>query len=191
MVTHGPADETGNSPEPEPAGYYAGAAEVARHLAEAGLTPPPGAGRTGWQGEFCTVEALPREEWPVGALWSVEVVHHPRSEYRWRLGQSDPPGAAAHRAERLSAVAGILRDLGYAVEAVDRDGWRPGQRSLRVHRTDRPLDETTRTPAAEPGGGDNGPQWGDGSLFRGPREPRRPREPRGPRRPRGPRGTAS
>ncbi|WP_329027158.1 hypothetical protein [Streptomyces sp. NBC_00690] len=138
MATHDPAGETDRPSAPEAVGYYAGAAEIARHLADAGLTPPSRSGPTGWQGEFCTVEALPADQWPPGVLWTVEVVHHPDTAYRWRLGQSDPPGAAAHRTERLMAVADTLTHLGYAVNVVDRQGWRPGQQALRVHRTDPP-----------------------------------------------------
>ncbi|MFI1889710.1 hypothetical protein [Streptomyces jumonjinensis] len=148
MVTHDPAPETNGSPsgpEPEAAhdattgsGYYAGANEVARHLEATGLTPPRaerhGRRRGRLSGEFCTVEATPRDHWPKGAVLCVEVVHHPAAEYRWRFGESDPPNAAEHRWERLRTVAGVLRAAGYTVEIVERDGWRPGQQALRVTR---------------------------------------------------------
>ncbi|AXU11388.1 hypothetical protein CRV15_00830 [Streptomyces clavuligerus] len=107
---------------------------MAERLAAAGLSTPQAPRPGSRPGEFCTVEATHPDGWPEGAAFCVEVTHFPEAAYRWRFGQEDPPGAAEHRAERLRTVADALRGFGYTVETVERGGWRPGQRALRVHR---------------------------------------------------------
>ncbi|MFE7132610.1 hypothetical protein ACFVIM_17305 [Streptomyces sp. NPDC057638] len=123
----------------EPDGMASAMTAVMACLRRAKLTPPLPAGSyvipADREGEFCTIEAVPRSAWPPGVRWVVEVVHHPDVTWRWYTGQPDRPGTSEHRAERLAVVAEVLRDNGYVVTVVPRASWRPDQRALRVHHT--------------------------------------------------------
>ncbi|MEU5401527.1 hypothetical protein ABZ348_19795 [Streptomyces sp. NPDC005963] len=129
------APETPSSPVPEGFDYYEGATEVARVLEEAGLTPPRSVRKGQWRGGFCAVEAIHPETWPAGVELCVEVTYYPPAEFRRSLmSKPDPPGAAEHRREQLDLIARTLRELGFAVDRIQREGWPGRQQLLRVHR---------------------------------------------------------
>ncbi|MEU0992155.1 hypothetical protein [Streptomyces sp. NPDC005953] len=136
------APKAPSSPVPEGFDYYEGATEVARVLEETGLTPSRAERKGHFRGGFCAVEATHPETWPAGVELCVEVTYYPPAEFRRPPGSKpDPPGAAEHRRERLNLIARTLRELGFDVDLIERDGWPGRQQLLRVHRAGPSVDE--------------------------------------------------